>query len=52
MRDRMPKATLKLYSGVGHNIKVLIPDTLSAEALAFMKKADELEELSEGMGEC
>jgi pimeloyl-ACP methyl ester carboxylesterase len=52
MRDRMPKATLKLFPGVGHNIKVLIPDTLAAEALAFMKKVDELEELSEGMGEC
>ncbi|MBI4312249.1 MAG: alpha/beta hydrolase [Chloroflexi bacterium] len=52
MRDRLRKATLKVYPGLGHNIQTLMPDTLAAEALAFMKASDDLEELSAGMGEC
>lgn len=51
MAQRLPEAELKVFPGVGHEMKVLIPDILAAETLAFLKRADDLEELSMGMSE-
>ena len=40
MAREMPGATLEVFDGVGHNMKVEIPDTLSERTLAFI---DEIE---------
>ena len=37
MADRMPRATLEVFNGVGHNMKVEIPDTLAARTLEFIE---------------
>lgn len=39
MAQRMPNAVLEVYEGVGHNMKVEIPDTLAARTLDFIEKA-------------
>ena len=39
MADRMPRATLEVFDGVGHNMKVEIPDTLAARTLQFIEEA-------------
>ncbi len=36
MAERMPGAILEVYDGVGHNMKVEIPDTLAARTLKFI----------------
>ena len=35
MAQQMPNAALEVYEGVGHNMKVEIPDTLAARTLEF-----------------
>ena len=37
MAQQMPNATLEVYEGVGHNMKVEIPDALAARTLNFME---------------
>lgn len=37
MADTMPHATLEILDGVGHNMKVEIPDALAARTLAFIE---------------
>ncbi len=37
MADRMPHATLEVFDGVGHNMKVEIPDTLAQRTHEFME---------------
>ena len=37
MADRMPRATLEVFHGVGHNMKVEIPDALAARTLEFIE---------------
>ena len=36
MAQTMPNATLEIFDGVGHNMKVEIPDTLAQRTLAFI----------------
>jgi pimeloyl-ACP methyl ester carboxylesterase len=36
MAQRMPRATLEVFDGVGHNMKVEIPEALAARTLAFV----------------
>ena len=36
MARQMPRATLAVFEGVGHNMKVEIPDTLAARTLEFI----------------
>ena len=40
MAQRMPNAVLEVYEGVGHNMKVEIPDTLAARTLEFVESVD------------
>ena len=40
MQERIPKAKLKIFDGVGHNMKVEIPDALAAEVLTFVQQVD------------
>ena len=40
MAERMPRATLETFDGVGHNMKVEIPETLAARTLAFLESVD------------
>ena len=40
MLNRIPQAELKIFDGVGHNMKVEIPDSLAAEVLAFVQRVD------------
>ena len=40
MADKMPRATLEVYEGVGHNMKVEIPDTLAARTLDLINEVD------------
>jgi pimeloyl-ACP methyl ester carboxylesterase len=40
MVERIPKAKLKVFDGVGHNMKVEIPDALAAEVLTFVQQVD------------
>ena len=40
MAQRMPQAMLEVYEGVGHNMKVEIPDTLAARTLEFVESVD------------
>ena len=37
MAQRMPRAQLQFYEGVGHNMKVEIPDALAARTLEFVE---------------
>lgn len=37
MAVQVPRATLEVFDGVGHNMKVEIPDTLAAKTLEFME---------------
>ena len=37
MAERMPQATLEVFDGVGHNMKVEIPDTLAGRTLEFIE---------------
>ena len=41
MAQRMPHAVLEVYEGVGHNMKVEIPDTLAARTLEFVESVEE-----------
>jgi pimeloyl-ACP methyl ester carboxylesterase len=41
MAGQMPNAVLEIYEGVGHNMKVEIPDALAARTLDFMESAAE-----------
>ena len=41
MAQQMPNATLEVYEGVGHNMKVEIPDALAARTLNFMESVSE-----------
>ena len=36
MAERMPNATLEVFEGVGHNMKVEIPDALASRTLEFI----------------
>ncbi len=36
MAEQIPQAVLEVYEGVGHNMKVEIPDTLAARTLRFI----------------
>ncbi len=49
MRDSIKKSVLKVYPGLGHNIQLLIPDLLAQDALAHLKRADEMEDLAMNM---
>ena len=40
MAERMPNAQLELFDGVGHNMKVEIPDTLAVRTLEFVRSVD------------
>ena len=40
MARRMPKATLETFDGVGHNMKVEIPDILASRVLNFVDQVD------------
>ena len=40
MARQMPQATLEVYDGVGHNMKVEIPDRLVARTLEFIASID------------
>jgi len=40
MLDRIPQADLKVFDGVGHNMKVEIPDSLATAVLAFVRRVD------------
>ena len=40
MADRMPRATLEVFDGVGHNMKVEIPDELARRAQEFMASVE------------
>ena len=40
MARQMPNATLEFYEGVGHNMKVEIPDALAARTLRFVNEVD------------
>ena len=37
MAERMPRATLEVFDGVGHNMKVEIPDALAVRTLEFVE---------------
>ena len=37
MAGRIPRATLEVFDGVGHNMKVEIPDALAARTLEFIE---------------
>ncbi|MCL0043964.1 alpha/beta hydrolase [Dehalococcoidia bacterium] len=49
LQEQLPKAELRIFSGVGHNIKVLIPEQLAAETLAFLQNVDQVESAFLGM---
>jgi pimeloyl-ACP methyl ester carboxylesterase len=38
MAQRMPRATLEVFDGVGHNMKVEIPEILAARTLDFIER--------------
>jgi pimeloyl-ACP methyl ester carboxylesterase len=38
MAQRMPRATLEVFDGVGHNMKVEIPEILAARTLDFIEQ--------------
>ena len=40
MARQMPQATLEVYEGIGHNMKVEIPDALAARTLQFINEVD------------
>ena len=40
MASQIPSATLEVFVGVGHNMKVEIPDTLAARTLEFIDAVD------------
>ena len=40
MVERMPNASLELYDGVGHNMKVEIPEALARRTLEFVRSID------------
>ena len=40
MAQQMPHATLQVYDGVGHNMKVEIPDALAAQTLQFCSEVE------------
>ena len=40
MAERMPNAQMELFDGVGHNMKVEIPDKLAARTLEFVRSID------------
>lgn len=40
MVDQMPNARLELFDGVGHNMKVEIPDRLASRTLEFIRSID------------
>ena len=40
MVEQMPNASLELYDGVGHNMKVEIPDALARRTLEFVRSMD------------
>ena len=40
MAKQMPNASLKTFEGVGHNMKVEIPDLLAASVRDFARKID------------
>jgi pimeloyl-ACP methyl ester carboxylesterase len=40
MAQQMPNATLKTFTGVGHNMKVEIPDLLAGSVRDFAGKID------------
>jgi len=40
MQDAMPNALLEFFDGVGHNMKVEIPDALAERTLAFFRDID------------
>ena len=40
MADRMPKTTLEVFDGVGHNMKVEIPDLLARRTHEFMESIE------------
>ena len=40
MAERIPNAQLELIHGVGHNMKVEIPDALAARTLEFVRSVD------------
>ncbi len=41
MAHQIPNSTLEVFDGVGHNMKVEIPDTLAARTLAFIDAINE-----------
>ena len=40
MVEQMPNAQLELFDGVGHNMKVEIPDALAARTLRFVRDVE------------
>ena len=40
MAQQMPNASLQTFEGVGHNMKVEIPDLLAARVLDFVRKIE------------
>ena len=40
MARQMPRAALEFYEGVGHNMKVEIPDALASRTLRFINEVD------------
>ena len=40
MVEQMPNASLELYDGVGHNMKVEIPDALAGRTLEFVRSVE------------
>ena len=40
MHQRMPRASLEVFDGVGHDMKVEIPDLLAQRTLSFITGGD------------
>ena len=40
MADRIPQAEMKVFGGVGYNVKVEIPDLLAAAVVTFVQQVD------------
>ena len=40
MAERMPNTQLELFDGVGHNMKVEIPDTLANRTRQFVRDVE------------